>query len=49
MAMSRTAAGGGALAGVIVASLGYPALAAFSALLGLGVVAAGAAVARHAR
>jgi MFS family permease len=49
MAMSLTAAGGGALAGVIVASLGFPALAASSALLGLGVVAAGAAVARHAR
>lgn len=49
MAMSLTAAGGGALAGVIVGSFGYPVLAAFSALLGLGVVLAGAAVARHTR
>jgi MFS family permease len=41
MAMSLTAAGGGALAGVIVAWLGYPALAAFAGLLALTVVASG--------
>jgi MFS family permease len=43
MAMSLTAAGGGALAGVIVEAFGYPMLAAFSALLGAAVVAAGLA------
>ncbi|WP_107772678.1 MFS transporter [Nocardioides sediminis] len=47
MAMSLTAAGGGALAGVIVAWLGYPALAAFAGLLALTVVVSGQA-ARHA-
>ena len=41
MAMALTAAGGGALAGVIVGELGYPALAAFAALLAGTVVAAG--------
>jgi hypothetical protein len=41
MAMALTAAGGGALAGVIVAALGYPALAAFAALLAATVVVAG--------
>lgn len=41
MAMSLTAAGGGALAGVIVQSFGYPVLAAFAALLGAAVVVAG--------
>ncbi|WP_310528691.1 MFS transporter [Nocardioides sp.] len=43
MAMSLTAAGGGALAGVIVQVFGYPVLAAFAAVLGAGVIAAGAA------
>ncbi|UUZ59303.1 MFS transporter [Nocardioides sp. B-3] len=41
MAMSLTAAGGGALAGVIVQGFGYPTLAAFAALLGAAVVVAG--------
>ncbi len=41
MAMSLTAAGGGALAGVIVGALGYPVLAAFAALLAGTVVVAG--------
>lgn len=41
MAMALTAAGGGALAGVIVGVLGYPALAAFGALLATAVVVAG--------
>jgi MFS family permease len=41
MAMALTAAGGGALAGVIVGELGYPALAAFAALLAGTVVVAG--------
>lgn len=41
MAMSLTAAGGGALAGVIVGTLGYAALAGFAALLALTVVLAG--------
>ncbi len=41
MAMALTAAGGGALAGVIVGVLGYPALAAFAALLAGTVVVAG--------
>ncbi len=43
MAMSLTAAGGGALAGVIVQAFGYPVLAAFAGLLGVAVVAAGVA------
>jgi MFS family permease len=43
MAMSLTAAGGGALAGVIVQGFGYPVLAGFAALLGTAVVAAGVA------
>jgi MFS family permease len=43
MAMSLTAAGGGALAGVIVQGFGYPMLAAFAALLGAAVVVAGVA------
>ena len=41
MAMALTAAAGGALAGLIVAEFGYPALAAFAAVLGAGVVVAG--------
>jgi MFS family permease len=41
MAMALTAAGGGALAGVIVGGFGYPALAAFAALLATSVVVAG--------
>ena len=41
MAMALTAAGGGALAGVIVDLLGYPALAMFAALLAGAVVVAG--------
>lgn len=41
MAMALTAAGGGALAGVIVGVLGYSALAAFAALLAATVVVAG--------
>ncbi|MCW2737648.1 MFS transporter [Nocardioides sp.] len=41
MAMALTAAGGGALAGVIVGGLGFPALAAFAALLAGTVVVAG--------
>ena len=48
MAMSLTAAGGGALAGVIVQEFGYPMLAAFAALLGAAVVAAGLATRRLA-
>jgi MFS family permease len=47
MAMALTAAGGGALAGVIVGVLGYSALAAFAALLAGTVVAAGRATRRH--
>lgn len=47
MAMALTAAGGGALAGVIVGGLGYPALAAFAALLAGTVVAAGWITGRH--
>ena len=49
MAMGLTAAVAGAVSGVIVGSLGYPVLAAFAALLALGVGAAGGLVARHAR
>ena len=41
MAMALTAAGGGALAGVIVGVLGYPSLAAFAGLLAATVVVAG--------
>ncbi|MDR7255246.1 MFS family permease [Nocardioides sp. BE266] len=41
MAMALTAAGGGALAGVIVGWLGYSALSVFAELLALTVVAAG--------
>jgi MFS family permease len=47
MAMALTAAGGGALAGVIVGALGYPALAAFAALLAGTVLAAGWVTGRH--
>ena len=47
MAMALTAAGGGALAGVIVGVLGYSALAAFAALLAGMVVAAGRVTRRH--
>ncbi len=43
MAMALTAAAGGALAGVIVGAFGYPVLAAFAAMLGAGVIAAGLA------
>jgi MFS family permease len=46
MAMALTAAGGGALAGVIVGGLGYPALAVFAALLAGTVVVAGRLTAR---
>jgi len=48
MAMALTAAGGGALAGVIVGVLGYPALAAFAALLAATVVVAGRVTRQHA-
>jgi MFS family permease len=44
MAMSLTAAGGGALAGLIVGWLGYPVLAMFAAVLALAVLAAGVRV-----
>ena len=47
MAMALTAAGGGALAGVIVGGLGYPALATFAALLAGAVVVAGTVTRRH--
>lgn len=47
MAMALTAAGGGALAGVIVGWLGYPALAMFAALLAGAVVVAGTVARRH--
>jgi MFS family permease len=47
MAMALTAAGGGALAGVIVGWLGYPALATFAALLAGAVVVAGTVTRRH--
>ena len=47
MAMALTAAGGGALAGVIVGWLGYPALAVFAALLAAAVVVAGTVTGRH--
>lgn len=49
MVMSLMAAGGGALAGVIVQGFGYPVLAAFAALLGAAVVAAGIATRRDAQ
>ena len=49
MAMSLTAAGGGALAGVIVQAFGFPVLAAFAALLGAVVVAAGRATRSEGR
>lgn len=48
MAMALTAAGGGALAGVIVGGLGYPALAAFAAVLAGAVLVAGWVTGRHA-
>lgn len=48
MAMALTAAGGGALAGVIVGVLGYSVLAMFAALLAGTVVVAGAVTGRHA-
>jgi MFS family permease len=44
MTMALTAAGGGALAGVIVGLLGYSALAVFAELLALAVVVAGTLV-----
>lgn len=47
MAMALTAAGGGALAGLIVGWLGYPALATFAALLAGAVVVAGTVTRRH--
>lgn len=47
MAMALTAAGGGGLAGVIAGTLGYPALAAFAALLAGIVVVAGRLTRRH--
>jgi len=43
MLMSLTAAGGGAVSGVIVGQLGFPVLAAFAALLSAVVVVAGVA------
>jgi MFS family permease len=49
MAMALTAAGGGALAGVIVGALGYAALAAFAALLAGTVVVAGRLTHRSSR
>ncbi len=48
MVMALTAAGGGALAGVIVGAWGYSALAAFAALLAGTVVVAGRVTRRHA-
>jgi MFS family permease len=47
MAMALTAAAGGALAGVVVGALGYPALALFAALLAGTVLAAGWVTRRH--
>jgi MFS family permease len=44
MAMSLTAAGGGALAGVVVGALGYSALALFAELMAFVVVVAGVQV-----
>jgi MFS family permease len=44
MAMSLTAAGGGALAGLVVGWLGYPVLAMCAALLALAVLGAGVRV-----
>jgi MFS family permease len=49
MAMGLTAAAASALAGVVVGSLGYPALAGFAALLGSAVVLAGVVGGRHTR
>lgn len=49
MAMWLTAAGGGALSGLIVAAWGYPALNGFAAVLAGGVVLAGVVVAAHQR
>lgn len=49
MAMWLTAAGGGALSGVIVALWGYPALNGFAAVLAGGAVLAGIVVAGHQR
>lgn len=49
MTMGLTAAGASALAGVVVGGLGYPALAAFAALLAVAVVVAGVLGGRHAR
>ena len=49
MAMWLTAAGGGALSGLIVAAWGYPALNGFAAVLAGGVVLAGVVVANHQR
>lgn len=49
MLTALTAAGAGALAGLIVGAFGYPVLAAFSGLLALAVVAAGVVIARHAQ
>lgn len=46
MVMSLTAAAGGGLAGVIVGVLGYPVLAAFSALLAVVVLGSGVLTAR---
>jgi hypothetical protein len=45
--MALTAAGGGALAGVIVGVLGYAALALFAALLAGTVLEAGWVTRRH--
>ncbi len=47
MAMALTAAVGGAVAGVVVGSLGYAALALLAALLALTVVVAGGLTRRH--
>lgn len=48
MLMSLTAAGGGAVSGVIVGVLGFPVLAAFAGLLAAVVVVAGVLTSRHA-
>lgn len=49
MTMWLTAAGGGALSGLIVAGWGYPALNGFAAVLAGGVVLSGVVVAGHQR
>jgi MFS family permease len=49
MAMGLTAAAAGAVSGVVVGAFGYSLLAAFAAVLALGVALAGTVVARHAR